>query len=293
MRDADPVDAAFAANAHSTASQIEQLPAREGWPPGATSDDTALTLLVAHHLADRDGDGDPADFLADLAEKEAAIRGLGPTTTAAIERFRRGDKATDSHGRVTNRAAMRALPIGWVLPHDQAERRRQLTIMMSRATHADPAALVAARVIATCASWALEGASSSLLVEAAAEEAREPAQAVTTELRLAEMPTQVSAGTWQPPANGISLDPYETVAAVLSCATRATSLRGGLVGAVQLGGDTDTVAALVGGLLPGKLTAGQVRAELPWHRLVVLPEPGSAIAETAAALATTRAIRSV
>ena len=37
----------------------------------------------------------------------------------------------------------------------------------------------------------------------------------------------------------------------------------------------------------------QVRAELPWHQLVVLPEPKSAIAETAAALATTRAIQSV
>ena len=98
------------------------------------SDETALTLLVAHHLADRHGEGDPADFLADLAEKEAAIRGLGPTTTAAIERFRRSDKATDSPGIATNRAAMRALPIGWVLPHDQAERRRQLTFTMSQAT---------------------------------------------------------------------------------------------------------------------------------------------------------------
>src|SRR6266567_1206746 len=161
------------ATAHATPRQIEQLPAREGWPRGATSDDTALTLLVAHHLADRDGDGDPAAFLADLAEQEATIRGLGPTTTAAIERFRRGSEAVDSPGRATNGAAMRALPIGWVLPHDQAERRRQVTIAMSRATHSDPAALVAACVMATCASWALEGASSSMLLEAAAEEARE------------------------------------------------------------------------------------------------------------------------
>jgi len=84
------------ATAHATPSQIEQLPAREGWPRGTTSDDTALTLLVAHHLAERDGDGDPAAFLADLAEQEAAIRGLGPTTTAAIERFRRGGEAADS-----------------------------------------------------------------------------------------------------------------------------------------------------------------------------------------------------
>jgi ADP-ribosylglycohydrolase/tetratricopeptide (TPR) repeat protein len=273
--------------------QIEQLPAREGWPRGATSDDTALTLLVACHLADRDGDGDPAAFLAELAEQEPGIRGLGPTTTAAIERFRRGGEAVGSSGRATNGAAMRALPIGWVLPHDQAERRRQVTIAMSRATHADPAALVAACVMAACASWAVEGASPAMLLEAAAGEAREAAQAVTTDARLAEMLTQVSAGTWEPPVNGISLDPYETVAAVLWCATRATSLRSGLVNAVQLGGDTDTVAALVGGLMGGKLTAEQVRAELPWHHLVVLPEPKSAIADIAAALATTSAIQSV
>jgi ADP-ribosylglycohydrolase/Tetratricopeptide repeat len=183
------------ANVGAAASQIEQLPAREGWPRGTTSDDTALTLLVAHHLADRDGDGDPTAFLADLAEQEPAIRGLGPTTTSAIERFRRGDEAADPPGRATNGAAMRALPIGWVLPHDQAERRRQVTIAMSQATHADSAAMVAACVIATCASWALENTSPSMLLETAIEEARETAQAVTTDVRLAEMLTQVSAGT--------------------------------------------------------------------------------------------------
>ena len=199
----------------NTASQgqIERLPARKGWPRGATSDDTALTMLVARHLADRDGDGDPAVFLADLAQQEPTIRGLGPTTTAAIERFRRGGEVGASPGRATNGAAMRALPIGWVLFHDQAERRRQVTIAMSRATHADPAALVAACVIAACASWALEGASPSMLLEAAIEEAREAAQEVRTDACLAEMLTRVSAGTWEPPAKGISLDPYETVAA--------------------------------------------------------------------------------
>ena len=132
-----------------------------------------------------------------------------------------------------------------------------------------------------------------MLLEAAAEEAREASQEVTTDARLAEMLTQVSAGTWEPRASGVSLDPYETVAAALWCATRATSLRSGLVSAVQFGGDTDTVTALVGGLMGSKLTAEQVRAELPWHQLVVLPEPEGAIAEAAAALAITRAIQSV
>ena len=34
--------------------------------------------------------------------------------------------------------ALRALPIGRVLTHDQAERRRKVKITMSQATHADP-----------------------------------------------------------------------------------------------------------------------------------------------------------
>ncbi len=107
------------------------------------------------------------------------------------------------------------------------------------------------------------------------------------------MLTQVSEGTWTAPAGGISLDPYETVTAVLSCATQARSLRDGLVSAVQFGGDTDTVAALVGGLLGCRLTAEQVCAELPWHRLVVAPELENIItADVAAAMATTRAVQS-
>jgi hypothetical protein len=47
-------------------------------------------------------------------------------------------------------------------------------------------------------------------------------------------------------------------------------------------------AALVGGMIGCRLTAGQVRAELPWHQLVVLPEPASEITEAAAALAAAR-----
>ena len=102
----------------------------------------------------------------------------------------------------------------------------------------------------------------------------------------------MSAGTGNRPLNGISLDPYETVAAALWCAARATSLRSGLVSAVQLGGDTDTVAALVGGLMGCKLTVEKY-APSAVAKADVLPEPESAIAETGVALATTRAIQSV
>jgi ADP-ribosyl-[dinitrogen reductase] hydrolase len=276
----------------NSAAEIEQLPAREGWPRGSTSDDTALTLLAAHHLAERDGDCDVRGFLAELAAQEPGIRGLGPTTTAAIEQFRRSGTIAPSINRATNGAAMRALPIGWVLPHGQADRRRQLAIEISRVTHAAPAALVAACVMATCASWSLEGADPALLLQVAADEARAAAQAVDTGTHLAEMLAQVAAGTWTAPPGGISLDPYETATAVLSCVVRAPSIRDGLVSAVQLGGDTDTVAALVGGLLGCRLTTEQVQAELPWHRLVRLPELENPIMDTAAVLATVRAVPS-
>lgn len=69
-------------------AQIEALPTREGWERGATSDDTALTVLVAQHLAERGGAADAQVFLQTLAAQAGSITGLGPSTTSAIEHFR-------------------------------------------------------------------------------------------------------------------------------------------------------------------------------------------------------------
>jgi ADP-ribosyl-[dinitrogen reductase] hydrolase len=105
-----------------------------------------------------------------------------------------------------------------------------------------------------------------MLLEAAAEEACEAAQAVNTEVRFAEMLTpQVSAGTWEPPATASARTRTRRWPQCCGARPRPRPCAAGLVSAVQLGGDIDTVAALVGGLMGGKLTAGQVRAELPWH----------------------------
>jgi ADP-ribosylglycohydrolase len=82
---------------------------------------------------------------------------------------------------------------------------------------------------------------------------------------------EVAAGTWQPPADGVSLDPYQTLAAVLSCALHAPTFRDALLQAVRMGGDTDTVAVLTGGLLGARHTPEHVAAELPWNTIVQLP----------------------
>jgi ADP-ribosylglycohydrolase/energy-coupling factor transporter ATP-binding protein EcfA2 len=220
------------------AEDIERLPAREGWPRGATSDDTALTLLTARHLAERDGSGDARAFLGDLSVHAPSIRGLGPSTRAAIEHFQQTGEIPNSGGK-TNGAAMRVLPVGWVIPHGQVERRRQVAVEMSRATHPDPSAQVAACVIAACASWALEGASPELLLDVAIEEASEAATMINATPDLAEMLTKLRGERWHASSEGVSLDPYETVMAVLWCVTRAGTLRRALVNAVQLHGDTE------------------------------------------------------
>jgi ADP-ribosyl-[dinitrogen reductase] hydrolase len=54
-----------------------------------------------------------------------------------------------------------------------------------------------------------------------------------------------------------------------------------------MGGDTDTVAAITGGLLGARMTVPEVLADLPWHRAVLLPDP-ALVAELSSALAAVR-----
>ena len=99
-------------------------------------------------------------------------------------------------------------------------------------------------------------------------------------------------GHWQAPSEGVSLEPYETVAAVMFCLIGSDTLRQALVNAVQLHGDTDTVAALVGGLLGSQLTPNDIRAQLPWSKAVLLPESDDQVVEVSEALGTARAVLS-
>lgn len=271
------------------AAEIEALPGREGWERGATSDDTALTLLVAWHLAERSGAGDARVFLHTLAASAESIKGLGPSTRGAIEHFQATGEPPTSGG-TTNGAPMRALPVGWATPLEDVDRRRRLAVEMTRATHPDPGALCAACVVAACASWALEGTSGQLLLDAAIEEEAQARAVCGASERLGVMLASLRAGIWQPPAQGISLDPAETVTAALACTVQASSLRDGLLQAVGMGGDTDTVAAITGGLLGARLTTTAVLAELPWHATVLLPD-SVLVTEASSALAAVRRAR--
>src|SRR5919106_3536379 len=99
------------------------------------------------------------------------------------------------------------------MPVDSEARRREWTLALTRVTHTGPEAVAAACVMSACASWAVEGAPTDVLVEVACEEAG----TVGADTKVVPALEAVRAGSWEPPGEGISLSPDETVAAVLHC----------------------------------------------------------------------------
>jgi ADP-ribosylglycohydrolase/tetratricopeptide (TPR) repeat protein len=250
-------------------NRLPSLHATDEWPAGSTSDDTALTLLVAEELV-ATGRADAGRFMARLAAAAPSIHGLGPSTTAAIEGFLRTGELPTADGN-TNGSLMRALPIGWALPIDRVEDRRDWVIELSRATHPGPEAITAACIGAACAAWAIEGASAMMLLNIAREEAAIVVAAQAADPRINDMLAAVAAGTWRPDRAADDLDPYETVTRVIWCIVHEPNVTKAMLAAVRLGGDTDTVAALVGGLLGCRMAAENVRQELPWIGDVRMP----------------------
>jgi len=267
-------------------ARVRDLPARPGWTRGATSDDTAQMLLLARALAEAPGD-EPRRFLA-LLDAAWPLPGAGPTSARAIARYR-ANGALRAIGGATNGAAMRALPVGWATAAGDAAGRLRLGLPLARTTHAAPRAVVAAVAVAALASRALERPLGEALA-GALEEAHAAARGVHLRDEALLPVRDAAAGRWDPPAAGVPLDALTTLAAVLHVLASvpagggATAGDAALVRAIALGGDTDTTAAIVGGVLAsaGLLAAGG------WGDRVALPAP-EVIAPLAEALARRRA----
>lgn len=242
---------------------LDDFPVREDWLRGATTDDTAQALLTARVLVDGGG---PADFLRALADALPTIRGAGPTSTAAVGRFL-AEGTVEALSGSTNGAAMRAVPFGWVFP--EPSERRTAVERFSRTTHGDARAVLAAAVVAGMTAAAMQ---SDDAVAAAREELRWGQAHFHLDDAAVEPLARALAGEWAPPATGVSLDALETAAAVVHVvAAEHGDLASALRASVALGGDTDTVAAIVGGVL-GAARPREL-ADHPWLATVQLPSP--------------------
>jgi len=69
---------------------------------------------------------------------------------------------------------------------------------------------------------------------------------------------------WTPPIGGISLDPLETLQAVVWVVKRANNCAEAFTLACSLGGDTDTVAALAGALFATRWPERSDFYSIPW-----------------------------
>jgi ADP-ribosylglycohydrolase/tetratricopeptide (TPR) repeat protein len=247
---------------------VTAVPARHGWPRGATSDDTAQMLLVARHLVATGGQVNERQFLDELVRALPTLRGAGPTTRAAVARYQQTGEIHASGGE-TNGALMRILPVGWAIPASHADRRREVVTRLTQVTHGAPVAAAAACAVAAMGSHALEGCPVADLASIAREEFERalvdwPATAVWLEnLRTA------AEGNWRPGARGVAMSAADTLTAVVHVlAVCGQDVDAAMRHAVGLGGDTDTVAAITGGILGCRKADGDVG----WLGRVTLPD---------------------
>jgi ADP-ribosyl-[dinitrogen reductase] hydrolase len=248
---------------------LEALPARGDWPRGATSDDTAQLLLVAAYLVEANGQVDERALLGRLARALPTMRGAGPTTQAAVRRFLATGELHATDGSSIG-AAMRALPFGWATPVAAAARRRELTVRLSRTTHGAPEAIISACVVAEMAAWALEQHPVDAVVAAGLREAENAARQYILDPATLQPLRRAASGDWPPTTAEPTLDALATVASVLHVLREANGLATAMKRAVALGGDTDTTAAIVGGILGCQLE--DVESQIPWISRVGMPD---------------------
>lgn len=200
---------------------------------GTFSDDTSMTLATCESLRAKQGAIDADDmrsrFLAWLERGVYAIDGtifdVGITTRRALE----AGHGLDGEHDCGNGSLMRMLPLAFT------EANGSEIAQVSAITHAHP---VACRACVTYVHVARDLAAGATVPEAIARIA-------DTEAPFGRLPEIASLECEQIRSSGYAVD---TLEAALWCLATTESYRACVLAAVNLGDDTDTVAAVAGGL---------------------------------------------
>ena len=273
------------------------------WPHGGVSDDTLLTLLTVGAISDDGPAASAAAFLDGLRQAQPGLRGLGPTTRAALGLSVPPEQLAMVGS--TNGAMMRTALVGLGFPASRATQRRELVHALAFATHPDPVATTCAVLASALFSalpdsaaappgtGAMPGVGSTSLVDLLRAEVAQLADVPTDVARLLDdLDTPDVPGRWRAPDAGISLSPVETLAAVVTVAAGSTTCLEAYRQACELGGDTDTVSALSAALVATRDPEGCGLATIPWLdevRWDEVPHLPRAVATLAALRATGRA----
>ncbi|MFE4915734.1 ADP-ribosylglycohydrolase family protein [Streptomyces sp. NPDC056652] len=241
-----------------------------GWDPGEATDDTQMAVLVGESLLER-GELDPPDIFARFQRWAASgPKDIGLQTEDVLTNGMPWDLAAGVHFQVNRRAAgngslMRAATSAVRFARDGQRATMDAARRIAALTHGDRAAWEGTAVFHALIRITLEGA--------------EPLGALADVLDLVHPDHRaryatVLAADWHPDQ---ATEFNGAVWPCLGSAVWALRVTGGfeeaLRAAIDLGGDTDTVAAVTGGLAGAYYGLDAIPAR--WTAPLHVPLPGS------------------
>ncbi|MCW3839008.1 ADP-ribosylglycohydrolase family protein [Micromonospora yasonensis] len=243
-------------------------PIAPGMPAGTVTDDTEQALLLGRLLLDGRGHIDGHRLARELLawEDDMRRRGsldlLGPSTRAAVAAVAAG-RPLEEAGRfgTTNGAAMRIAPVGVAVPATDLDRLVDRVVEASWVTHNTGVALAGAAAVAAAVSAGLDGADTATATTTAVRAAQLAAgrgnwvAAADISARIAWATDLVAGRTPEAAADliyrlvGTSVATQESVPAAFAVlAVHPDDPWQACLLAAGLGGDTDTIAAMVGAI---------------------------------------------
>jgi ADP-ribosylglycohydrolase len=240
-----------------------------GLPAGRVTDDTDQALIVARALVAGDGHVPAGRLAADLLAWETRMIAagsldlLGPSTKRALTALAGGADPEESgrwgdpHG-----AAMRIAPVGVLVPPEPLDRLVDRVSEVSRPTHNTGVAIAGASAVAAAVSTGVEGGTFDDALDAAVLAARQGARCgayvagadVATRIVWA-VDTVRGAGSEARALDAIAylvgtgIATQESVPAAFALLALAPDDPWRVcLAAANLGGDTDTVAAMAGAM---------------------------------------------
>lgn len=238
------------------------------WPAGGVSDDTLLSLMTIACLSAETPELAADEFILRLRAAAPNLRGMGPTTRHALGIFVE-EREVGIIG-VTNGGMMRTALLSLAFAGAQSEARQAWTRALCSATHSKPEALYAALLMAEIFASALELPDWD--IDSALQIARQ---------NVAGLPAEISArldsaAEFETAPAGVSLNPIETLLAVISVVRKSPDVWNAYENAICAGGDTDTLAALASALValrnPNSFYELPFINDVNWAEIPELPE---------------------
>ncbi len=216
-------------------------------PPSIT-DDTVMTHLVVRSVCEA-RKVDRRHIAGVFLKNRARIPRMGPTTAHALSCFADDPGFTPTSG-TTDGAAMRAPAIAWLFP---ADRVIPETIESSLATHGADIAIAGACAIAYAVSSAISGAGIETIIRAGIDGAEHVSGDLAARIRESVMLATERTLEEAIDITGCGIETVEAVPAAFAVIANDHDFRSGVLAAVNLGGDADTIASMVGAILGGMM----------------------------------------